>query len=75
MMANPICAAATAHLMVSVDVSLFVASTQDICMGCYEREPQLANSRAGNSGTLDKISEGLKWMRGLHLANYMHEED
>ena len=75
MMANPICAAATAHLMGSVEVSLFVASTQDICMDCYEREPQLANSRVGNSGTLDQISEGLKWMRGLHLANYRHEED
>ena len=75
MMANPICAAATAHLIVSVDVSLFVASTQDISMDCYEREPQLANSKAGNSRTLDQISEGLKWMRGLHLANYRHEED
>ena len=72
MTANPIHTATTAHLMVSVGVNLFV-TLRAFVLVVHEEEPQ-ANSR-GNSGTLNRINEGLRWMGGLRLANHRHEED
>ena len=41
-------------------------------MGCYGGEPQANNT--GRSGTHDLVDKGLRWVKGLHLANHKREE-